>query len=237
MRLHWLVLPLAAACASEAGTDAHWTFGKGDGVYDLVEAGPAPVGDRVTVELGHRVPAYRVQSFGGTALAIDLQGDDPYLVIEGPLDNNGDSVAVGAGHVVAEGRAHLEVTLDKGVYRILAGTYASLGQGRAATGSVTLAVTCSANCWRAMIDQKTFVRALQAQGAFDAYAKAELAKVVPDPTMQQQLADQLDAILADSNLSGLERFPLIPLSSVSTVRPALGANSVEHAGARSGDPW
>jgi hypothetical protein len=240
MRLTRLLAVLAplAACATQGDPGdkdpGHWTPGKGDGAYDLVEAGPAPVGDHAAIALAHRVPAYRVESYGGTKLAIDLgsKDADAYVIVEGPLAGDGDKVAVGGGSVLAEdddsgpGRdAHVDVTLDApGVYRILTGTYESLGQGAAATGNLSLSVTCSASCIRPMIDQKSFVRALQAQGgpALHDYAAAEIAKMVPDPTVAAQMTAQLEAILADPNLTGLDRFPTIPLAAVAAVRPALG---------------
>ncbi|HTR54565.1 MAG TPA: hypothetical protein VMJ10_27930 [Kofleriaceae bacterium] len=231
MRSRWLVPSLAAllpACASGGSDDGsgHWTPGKGDGSFDLVEAGPAPVGGSVDITLNGSVPAYRVQSFGGTQVTIDLGGASPYLVVEGPLANNGDTVAVGGGTVVAEGGGHLELTLAQaGVYRILAGTQQSLGQGSAASGQLTLAVSCGAACWRQMIDQKTFVAQVQQQsgGAFASYAQTEIAALIPDPDAATQVTAQLNAILADSNLSGIDRFPLIALADVSAIRPALGA--------------
>nr|HEX4318349.1 hypothetical protein [Kofleriaceae bacterium] len=229
---------VAAGCA--AGGDAGdkppgtWTPGKGDGNFDLVEAGPAVVGGRLDVSLNGSVPAYRVMSYGGTALTIDLtSGDaDPYLVVEGPLDGGGDMVAVGTGPVVAVDddsgagdASHLELQLAQpGVYRILTGTYDSLSQGAVPTGDLTLAVSCSGACNHDQIDQKAFVRALIAQGGSDfaSYAKAELAALVPDPAAADQLGQQLDGILADPDLTGLDRFPTIPLSSIATLRPALG---------------
>jgi hypothetical protein len=101
------------------------TFGKGDGVFVLVEAGPAPIGGKAEIALDHRVPAYRVESYGGTQLAIELAGrdTDAHVIVEGPLAGDGDTVAVGAGHVVGEtsgSTAKLDLTLERGVYRILA---------------------------------------------------------------------------------------------------------------------
>jgi hypothetical protein len=240
MRLIRLLGPilLVAACAGDGDDKAPgtWTPGKGDGAFELVEAGPAPVGSSLDLELDRRVPAYRVESFGGTKLTIDVKGHDgadAYVVVEGPLDGDGDRVAIGAGRIVAEdddsgyGRnAKVAVTLDApGVYRILTGTSQSLADGGAATGSLTLAVSCTAGCARPMIDQKSFVRALQAQGgpAFAEYAKSEIAAVIPDPVAAQAMGAQLDAILADPELEGLERFPTIPLAAIATLRPALGA--------------
>lgn len=235
-RLLASLLAVMTGCATEDDkSPGQWMPGKGDGAFDLVEVGPAPVGGSVEVALAHRVPAYRVESYGGTKLAIDVKGKagtDAYVIVEGPLAKDGDGVAVGAGTVVAEDddsgygtSAKLSVTLEKpGVYRILAGTYESLGEGAAAEGSISVAVACSASCERAGIDQKTFVKGLQAQGgrAFAEMAKAELAALVHDPATAEAMGRQLDAILADPDLAGLERFPTIPLAQIGLVRPALG---------------
>ena len=235
MRTCWLLVSLLAACSSVDPGDkepGHWTPGKGDGSFDLIEAGPAE--GTIAIALDHRVPAYRVESYGGTTLSIDLagQGADAYLIVEGPLANDGDGVAVGSGPVVAEdddggagSDAHLDLTLAKaGVYRILAGTSESLGHGKAATGALALTVACTASCQRGQLDQKAFVQLVQAQGgpAFADYAKSEIAALVHDDATAQQLGDQLQAMLADPQLAGLDRFPTLPLALLSTVRPALG---------------
>jgi len=59
----------------------------------LVEAGPAPVGDKVDIALDHRVPAYRVESYAAQADG-ELAGKwaDAYSWSEGPLAGNGDKV-------------------------------------------------------------------------------------------------------------------------------------------------
>lgn len=239
MRLRRISLALLAtlgACAAEDDkAPGQWTPGKGDGAFELVEAGPAPVGGKLEIALASRVPAYRVESFGDMKLSIDVKGrgeTDAYVIVEGPLANDGDRLAVGAGEVLAEdddsgyGRnAKLDVTLAKpGVYRIIAGTFDSLGIGDPASGDIELAVACAAKCTRPGIDQKTFVRGLQQQsgGAFAEMAKAELAALVHDPTVAAALGAQLDAILADPDLAGLERFPTIPLAQLPLIRPALG---------------
>ncbi|HEX5061970.1 MAG TPA: hypothetical protein VFV99_21525, partial [Kofleriaceae bacterium] len=224
-----------AACAAEDDkAPGEWAPGKGDGAFELVEVGPAPLDARVDIALDHRVFAYRVESYGGTKLKIDLKGrsTDAYLIVEGPLAGDGDRLAIGAGTVIGEdddsgyGRdARLELELaEPGVYRILTGTYESLGEGGAASGSLTLTVACSANCSRPMVDQKNFVRALQQQAgpAFTEYAKAELTSLVHDPAIAEQMTAQLTAILADPQLTGLERFPTIPLAAIGALRPALG---------------
>jgi hypothetical protein len=218
---------LVTACASPDKAPGEWTPGKGDGAFELYEAGPAP--DRATVELDHRIPAYRVESYGGTRVAIDVQGDDGYVIVEGPLD--GDRIAIGGGSVAAEdddsgpGRdAHLDLTLDKpGVYRVLAGTYESLGEGGVAEGKLTVSVACKAKCAREMVDAKTLVKSLQQQPALVEYAKGEIAALVHDPAVAEQMTTQLQNILRDPSLEGLDRFPTIPLSAIGALRPALGA--------------
>ena len=211
MRLSRLLASLVAvlgACATEDDkSPGSWAPGKGDGAFDLVEAGPAPLGGSIELALEHRVPAFRVESYGGMQLAVELagrSGADGYLIVEGPLANDGDRIAVGGGTVIAEdddsgdGRnAKLELALAQpGVYRILAGTYESLGGGGEAEGSLTLAIECKAHCTRPGIDQKTFVRGLQQQsgGAFAEMAKAEIAALVHSPTAAAALGAQLDEI-------------------------------------------
>ncbi|HUS32645.1 MAG TPA: hypothetical protein VMZ53_29290 [Kofleriaceae bacterium] len=232
---------LVGACASQGDPGdkvaGEWAPGKGDGAFELVEAGPAAIDSKIEIALDHRVPAYRVESYGGTKLSIDVAGGDAYVIVEGPLAGDGDKVAIGGGTVAGEdddsgpGRdAHLDITLDKaGVYRVLTGTYESLGEGGAAEGSVALTVKCSAQCFRPMVDNKTFVHALQAQGgpALTEYAKAEIASLVHDPVVAERMAAQLQTILADPNLTGLDRFPTIPLSAIGALRPALGAIPAE----------
>jgi hypothetical protein len=241
-RISLALLTILGACATEDDkAPGQWTPGKGDGAFELVEAGPAPIGGSVAITLESRVPAYRVESYGDMKLSIDVKGKgetDAYVIVEGPLANDGDRIAVGGGEVAAEdddsgyGRnAKLDVTLAKpGVYRIIAGTFDSLGVGDPARGEIELGVTCSAKCTRPGIDQKTFVRGLQQVdhnqltpgGAFAEMAKAELAALVHDPAAAAVLGAQLDSILADPNLTGLDRFPTIPLAQLPLIRPALG---------------
>jgi hypothetical protein len=239
MRFARVLTPLlfVVACTGEDDkAPGEWVPGKGDGAFELYEAGPATTDGATEISLDSRVPAYRIESFGGTKVKIDLKGHnraDAYLIVEGPLADHGDRGAIGSGTVVGEDddsgygtNAKLELTLERpGVYRILTGTSPALSQGLAATGSLTLEVACTANCFRPMVDQKSFVRALQAQGgpAFNEYLKSELAAAIPDPVLAGTLSAQLDAILADPELKGLERFPTIPLSAIGALRPALGA--------------
>jgi hypothetical protein len=234
------LVALLAGCAGSDKEGGAWSPGKGDGNFDLVERGPAPIGGSVELVLDHRVPALRIEAFGDARLTIDLKGrdgTDPYVVVEGPLSRGGDGVAPGTGAVVADDddggygfNSKLEVTLrEPGVYRILAGTYESMALAEAPEGTVELAVACAAGCTRPGVDQKTFVRTLQAGAgpAFGELARGRLAEMLHDPGLAESVGAQLDAILADPDLTGLERFPVIPLAEVATFRPALGAMEAE----------
>lgn len=243
-------LVLGAACVAgcnDAPGDAddkepgQWTPGKGDGAFDIVEAGPAVAGEKISIKLDGRIGAYRIESFGGTTVQIDVKGAsgiDAYAIVEGPLANDGDRVGPGTGRIIAEdddagpGRdARIKLTLtEPGVYRILPGTDGSLRSGKRPTGTVTLTVTCDAICNRPSIDQKALVRQLQANGpAFTEIANAEIAALIPNAAMAEQLSAQLARIMADPNLTGLERFPTIPLSMIATVRPLLGGIKADPA--------
>jgi hypothetical protein len=229
-------LLFVTACGEDDKPDGAWSPGKGDGTFDVVELGPAPVGSRRTLSLDHRLPALRVETFGDADLRITLRGvdgADPYLAVEGPLAGAGDGVAAGAGAVIADDDdggpgtdSELSIVLrEPGVYRILAGTYESMALAEPPAGTIELAVECEAGCARAALDQKTFVHLLEAQGgeAFRELAVGQLAAMLHDPDAAAAVGAQLDAILADPDLAGLERFPTIPLSEVATLRPALGA--------------
>src|SRR5262245_38192005 len=68
------LLILVSCVGEDDKPPGEWTPGKGDGTYDLIEAGPAPIGTKTDIALDHRVPAYRVESFGKTKLSIALAG-------------------------------------------------------------------------------------------------------------------------------------------------------------------
>ncbi len=214
-----------------------WSPGKADGAYDVIEAGPAEFG-KTAITLDHRLPALRVVSHGDTELAIDLRGPggaDAYLVVEGPLADDGDGEAAGTGQVVADDDdggdgtdAHLEVTLaEPGVYRILTGTYQAVALGAAPEGDLELELTCRAGCARPALDQKELVATLRAgaggDAAFVAMAEAALAGALPgDAALASVLSSQLRGILADPELRGLDRFPTLALADLGAVRPLIG---------------
>ncbi len=235
-----------AGCTDEPGdaddkAPGQWTQGKGDGAFDIVEAGPAVAGEKIAIKLDGRIGAYRIESFGGTDVQIDVKGAsgvDAYVIVEGPLASDGDRVGPGTGRIIAEdddagpGRdARIKLTLtEPGVYRILPGTDGSLRNGARPSGNITLTVTCNAVCTRPSIDQKSLVRQLQANGpAFTEVANAEIAALIPNAVMAEQLSAQLTRIMADPELTGIERFPTIPLAMIATARPLLGGIKADPA--------
>ncbi|MCC7539762.1 MAG: hypothetical protein IT379_26300, partial [Deltaproteobacteria bacterium] len=189
------------------------------------------------VRIDGALSAYRVESYGAMELALDLRGRDgadAYLVVEGPLAGDGDDTIPGRGAVLAQDDdsgdgtdASLHVTLgEPGVYRIIAGTYESLGLGEAPyEATLDLEARCTARCTRPEIPASQLFAQLRASGKLDALlaqADGELARLVPDETLRGRLRAQLDGIVASSDFAGLDRFPTVPLRAIGAVRPALG---------------
>ncbi len=232
-----LLVFLAVGCAGDGVKDDGLSYvpGKADGAFDIREAGPLDLEGAVQVSLSSHVPAYRVESFGGTTLTIDLTGGgvaDPLVVVEGPIGE--PSLSPGAAEVVAqdddggEGRdSHLTVTLETaGVYRVLVGTYESLGQGvLEGESTVTLEARCDAICARPAMTAEELLTELRDQGQLEALVamlSMKLDELVPDPIMRETMRANLEGIAASGDFSGLARFPMIPLRQVGTLRPALG---------------
>ncbi len=232
-----LLALLGAACVGPDKPDgAVWTPGKADGSFEIRDLGPLPeAGSRI--EVAGFVPSYRVESFGGAALEIDLRsvdGADPYLVVEGPLADQGDGVVPGAGPVAArddDGGDDLDARLaiiltEPGVYRVIAGTYDSLGLGQAPTGdTVTLTARCTAGCYRPEMSARDFLTLLRDSGKLDTVAdlvEAQLADLIPDQALRGQLVTQLRDLVASSDFAGVDRFPTVPLAAIGELRPALG---------------
>jgi len=235
---------LASACVAPAesgsggkGPASDLALGKGDGSLEVREVGPLSLDDMSELRLDGHVPAFRVESFGGTMLEIELRGGgqaDPLLVIEGPLPGNGDDTPAGTGTVLTQDDdggdgldARLRATLDQpGVYRVLAGTYESLGRGEPPRGArLSLATRCVASCTRPAIPVRTFLGTLREAGALDAVLggfEAQLATLVPDEGLRERLTSQLHAIARSPDFEGIERFPAVPLRQIGAARAALG---------------
>ncbi len=234
------VLAVLAGCTSDSSSTkaggSPWAPGKADGLFEIAEVGPLALGETTSIELAGAVPAYRVESYGGTELRIDLRGvsgADAYVVVEGPLPGDGDATAPGMGAKLTEDDdsgddrdSHLDVTLDApGVYRVLAGTYESLGLGEAPAGSLMLETSCVAGCTRPSMTAVELVRMLQASGqisALQSVMTSQLVTLVPDPDQRAMLASQLTGFFRDASLSSTLRFPILPLRQLGSLRSALG---------------
>ena len=224
-----LPLLLATACSLDGAGDkgdARWVPGKGDGVFDTRERGPLPVDGARSVVLDGAVLAFRVESYGGTALSIDLRGRggaDPYVVVEG-VDQNDDS----RGTL----DSHLDVILpEPGVYRVLVGSYESLALGLAPAGdAIEIDARCTAACARPAMSQAQLLAQLRDSGQLDvllARAEVALGDVVPEPAMRDALVAQLRGIAASPDFDGIDRFPTVPLQGFGQLRPALGLLDAE----------
>jgi hypothetical protein len=249
MRFVRLLLPalLLAACAPEndKAYESSWQDGKGDGRFELTDRGPLRLdGQPQRVQVDGVISAFRVQSFGKTRVDIDahgLDGADAYMIVEGPLDKDGD---VPVGSQAASGRdfagdddggpgvdARLQLTLDApGVYRVIVGTYQSLGLGERDDAELALTARCTERCFREQIPAKEFFTQLRASGKLDlilAGFEQKLAEKIPDATTRELIMGQLRTIAATSDFAGLDRFPTIPLALLPEVRPMLGLISSE----------
>lgn len=224
---------------SEVGTP--FVQGKADGFFAIRDEGPLAVGGTQSADVTDAVHAYRVQSFGGTVLKLDLRstsGSDPYLVVEGPLAGNGDLIVPGEGHVLTQDddsgdhlNSHLEITLaEPGVYRVIAGTYETLSLGEdASPAGLSLESACTANCTRPEMSLQALLTELRATGQlapFVAMARQQIATLIPGETERAAINATLDGVLASESFDGLQRFPLLPLRQFDAFRLALaGFNS------------
>ncbi len=234
-----ILLSLLGACVagdSDKSAAEPWSPGKADGQFEMREVGPLEMGEALAIELDGTLPAYRVESYGDTKLSIELRGlsgTDAYVVVEGPLDGDGDATVVGQAAKVDEDDdsgegfdSRLEVSLDApGVYRVLAGTYESLALGDAPSGSLSLEATCTAGCTRPSIRAAELIRTLQQSGQLEQLTtmlSAKLAELVPDETQRAALATQLDRFIEQVQVSDDARFPVVPLRQLGSLRAALG---------------
>jgi hypothetical protein len=78
---------------------------------------------------------------------------------------------------------------------------------------------------RTQIKISDFVSALDARGELTPIielAKAQLEAMVPDPRLREELIKRLEKAEAQKDWHKLDRFPVIPIDMVKTLRPALG---------------
>jgi hypothetical protein len=177
---------------------------------NIVELGP--LDDAPAVLRAHSSAALRVEGFGATALALEAPGAQ--LRVEGPLGD--PEPPPGAGTIVDGAPDRLSVTLGAGVYRVIVETGAD---------DVTLASSCSAGCARGSISAQALAARLIASGELQPLVdqlREKLALLAPDPTLRDQLDQQLGQLVAGSDLSWLARFPTVPLAALGQLRPALG---------------
>lgn len=241
-----LVCLALAGCVTEASTGKSdgtgYTPGKADGVFEIAEVGPLDFEAPLDVTADGRLEAYRVESYGGTRVSIDLaglDGTDAYVVVEGPLAGDGDATAPGSAEVIAKDddggdglNAHLDVTLDApGVYRVLAGTYESLGKGEVPRdGRLRLEAQCTDACGRPSIPARDLVIQMRESGQLDALLAqfdGQIATLVPDETQRGAIRAQLDAFVGSLDADTPMRFPTLPLRQLGTVRAALGGLNAE----------
>jgi hypothetical protein len=195
----------------------------------VAEAGPLLLGESQPIEPGRftgalhgKLPAFRVESFGGTVLDIDLWGTGAVLFVQGPLPGpDGDDL--GPAPVVAESGARYElgahltgVRLDApGVYRVVVADRTALDSGGPLLHPFTLSATCTSGvaCERAVL--KSWHEGFSPGGSVYPYITVEEQFGVSTRLWRQPRGRLLHAEI----MAAMERpktrgtFPLFPLGN------------------------
>jgi hypothetical protein len=159
------LLAVAAGCAPDIDGAQQWA-GAPFGADRVVEMGPLQLGESQAVEplagaLRGKLPGFRVESFGGTELDIDLWGAQATLFVQGPLPGpDGDDL--GPAPIIAEAGAEYDAgahlkgvrLATPGVYRVVVADRAALATG----GPLERPLTLSARCTSGLACEHPFLR-------------------------------------------------------------------------------
>lgn len=218
----------ASGCTSPEGAGkegVNYHSGSADSFFEIFDVGPLNLEEADEVEITTRIPAYRVESYGDTTLALDLTAAnaDPLIVVE---DAEGNIVA--SDDDGGEGlNSRLTVTLtEPGLYRVIAGTYETLSRGSTPEPTtLNLEARCQANCARPSMSAAELLTQLRANGELElveAMLTAQLEELLPDSAMRAAAINELQTILASEDFAGIERFPALPLRGLGQARPLMG---------------
>jgi hypothetical protein len=203
---------------------------------------PISVAEEGPLELEHRVAggkasAFRIEAYQGTVLSLDASGVRGHLWVEGPLDGMDDPTAIGALPIIAEtrgSRLHLELKLNRGVYRVVTGT-------EAGSPGITLSASCKAECVRRDLPLRTLLLKLSRDGRLAPVIealRAQLATLIPDETARRALEIDLLRMSISPDLQGIERFPTVSLHALGPMREVIGhlpVRAPEHGRVIDGD--
>lgn len=214
--------------------------GKADSDLQPIFAGRLAAGGALEGTLaGKDVPAVRVLSHGGTVLDLRLEALsddlDPFLIIEGPLTDDGADPPLVAYNDDASAdtfSAGLAVKLEApGAYRVLVGSYGGFVLGAAAEGAWRLKVDCLEGCAMPQMTLREVVADLQADLG-EAAAEGLLAEGVERWFGELETADDLKAqvsALTQGEGDGPLVFPVVPLSSGAVVQGLLERREITPA--------
>jgi hypothetical protein len=170
-----------------------------------------------------KLPAFRVESFGGTVLDIDLFGAQAALFVQGPLpgpdgDDSGPVPLVAQAGAKYDAGAHLTgVRLStRGVYRVIVADSAALDAGDPLGHPFTMASRCTSGllCERpfvssppaSLVDQESVE--LLVSGAHLAGNPVAVSKLLRTPRGQVTYAGVLMAVAAQPKHHALPAFDL-----------------------------
>ena len=205
------------------------------------ELGGLTFGEDLELELSPTdpLPALRISSFGDTKISFLLQSDTgrPYLVIEGPLPQFGDSVPVGEGPRYAETKGQAKeksllweiVLKENGIYRVIAGTFESLGENKKPSSPIKLKLTALPlqNGYRPSRKPSEILTGLSDDklDPFMHRVEESLKAMVADLKTRRSLLAEFHRIRARKEWEKLDRFPTLPpLSHLLLIRPLLDGN-------------
>ena len=195
------------------------------GAVAFNEMGPLPFGETQTIQGSGT--SFRVQSFGNTVISLTVKGSQnglPQISFEGPLDDNGDSVAPGSGpqyrandpRISKSGQAlNVQATLSQaGVYRVLLPPVT-------ATEPLYIRGECLSGCNRHEISASEFISRLKARGILDSaetYLTTMFQKYSGDANLSAKLVQGLKNLISQNPA----RFPTVSLSQIGAFQPVVG---------------
>jgi hypothetical protein len=220
---------LAAGCGPETQASRPWT-GASFAQDRIVEMGPLLVDEAQPVDppaaaLHGKLPGFRLESFGGTVLDIDLWGTHPVLFVQGPLqgpdgDDPGPAPLVAEAAAPYDAGAHLVgVRLTTpGVYRVVVADRTALASG----GPLLKPLMLTARCTSGFACERPFLPSPPAE-LLNAHAALALVAsyVTGDPLTFSRLwhtpTGQLHYAQAIATIAAEHKFTTFPQANVGSL--------------------
>jgi hypothetical protein len=222
----------------------------------VLELGPLLLGESQVVApptgaARGRLPAYRVESFGGTVLDIDVWGPDAVVVVQGPLPGDDGDGSGGVETLTRAGASRWDASAHvtglrlplPGVYRVIVTGRRALDEGQAMTDPLTLVSRCTAGllCERPVLSDRDLGKLVRSQPELEHYAVVgppdwtNLGSVsgrfhfIMNLALMDQLPDQPQHIVSGAQLrviaewlNRLDVEPPAPVTAHGELLPLLG---------------